>query len=87
MGLQLTPVIRGDSSAAHGILARRGAGKVKHLETKQMWLQDVVRQGKLTLEKVPRNINPADLLTHHSTRQVMTNCSSMMNVEPIIVKV
>ena len=32
--------INGDSSAVKGILARRGCGKVKHLEVKQLWFQE-----------------------------------------------
>ena len=54
-----------DSSAAKGIACRRGAGKVKHLETRQLWVQDLVYNTRVQIEKIPRTINPADLFTHH----------------------
>ena len=87
IGMTLNPVIRGDSTAAQAILARRGSGKVKHLEAKQMWLQEVVRQGRLCLEKVPRNQNPADALTHHGTRASLDSASKMLDISPVTVRV
>ena len=54
-----------DSSAARGIAARRGAGRTKHLEVKQIWLQEQVQRGILSVFRVPRSLNPADMLTHH----------------------
>ena len=59
--------MRGDSSAVKGMLGRRGTGKIKHLEVKQLWLQDQCRSGKILFEKVPRSRNPSDALTHHYT--------------------
>ena len=43
--------INGDSSAIQGILARRGCGAIKHLEVKQLWLQEQVRRGKVDVQK------------------------------------
>ena len=37
-GYIMKATINGDSAAVKGILARRGCGKVKHLEVKQLWL-------------------------------------------------
>ena len=52
--------INGDSSAVKGILARRGCGKVKHLEVKQLWLQEQVRSGKIEFQKISRKNNLCD---------------------------
>ena len=60
MGLHL----RGDSSASHGTLSRLGTGKVKHLQTRQLWLQEQVSQGQITFQKIARSNNWADILTH-----------------------
>ena len=60
--------INGDSLAVKGILARRGCGKVKHLEVKQLWLQEQVRSGKVEFQSISRK-NPGDALTHHYTRE------------------
>ena len=37
---------------------------MKHLEVKQLWLQEQVRSGKVDFQKVPRKSNPSDALTH-----------------------
>ena len=67
-GLNLDLEIYTDSSAAKGVIQRRGAGKVKHLEVKQLWLQEREERKELQVLKVDRFYNWADLLTHHWTR-------------------
>ena len=54
-----------DSSAANGVVHRQGCGKVKHLECRQLWVQEVIACGKVQCFKVPRADNPSDALTHH----------------------
>ena len=54
-----------DSSAARGIAMRQGCGKLKHVETRQLWVQEIVASKYMRLEKVPRADNPADAFTHH----------------------
>ena len=57
-----------DSSAAKGTLTRRGSGKIKHLTTKQLWVQEAIRNYGIEVMKIPREINSADLLTHQCQR-------------------
>jgi len=57
-----------DSTAANGIVHRQGCGKVKHLECRQLWVQAVVGGGEVTCQKVPRDLNPGDALTHYWTQ-------------------
>ncbi len=52
-----------DSTAAKGIAGRSGSGKVKHLSIKELWLQDKVKSGELTIRKEPTATNWADLGT------------------------
>ena len=42
-----------DSAAAKGIAKRSGSGKLKHLDKKGLWLQDVVRANRLGIQKEP----------------------------------
>ena len=56
-----------DASANVGISHRSGAGKVKHLCVRQMWMQERVATKDLSIEKIPRAINSSDALTHHWT--------------------
>ena len=53
-----------DASACRGILLRQGSGKVKHLSTKQLWVQGAIQSFGLEVRKVPRVSNSADILTH-----------------------
>ena len=55
-----------DSSAAIGICNRQGLGKLRHLDTHTLWIQQAVRTGKVDLRKVLGEEHPADLLTKHS---------------------
>ena len=55
--------INTDASAAIGIGSRLGLGKVRHIEVNQLWLQDKVYNGEVTLNKVKTDENIADALT------------------------
>ena len=52
-----------DSSAAKSFVSRRGLGRMRHLEIRDMWLQREVREGGLEVSKVHGEDNPADLMT------------------------
>ena len=52
-----------DSSAAKSFVCRRGLGKMRHLEIRDLWLQKEVADGKVVVEKVVGELNPADLMT------------------------
>ena len=78
--------INGDSSEVKGILARRGCGKVKHLEVKLLWLQEQVRSGKVEFQKISRKNNPSDALTHHYTRKEAKKHFKHMGIEFMSVR-
>ena len=52
-----------DCSACRGICARQGAGRIKHLAVRLLWLQQAIRAGRLTVHSVPTQQNPADIGT------------------------
>ena len=52
-----------DSSAAKSFVGRRGLGKMRHLEIRDLWLQKEVGEGKVVVSKVLGTENPADLMT------------------------
>ena len=54
-----------DASAAVGIAQRQGSGRVKHLQCRQLWIQEKLGNKELAIIKIPREINGSDLLTHH----------------------
>ena len=53
-----------DASVCKSILLRQGCGKIKHLSTKQLWVQGAIETYGISIIKVPRAENPSDLLTH-----------------------
>ena len=65
MGLDLKIKLHTDSSAAKGIATRKGLGKVKHLETRTLWVQDKVDQGAVVIKKIKGDQNAADILTKY----------------------
>ena len=60
-----------DASACRGILLRQGSGKVKHLTTKQLWVQGAIQSYGLEVRKVSRECNSADILTHPTSEEAM----------------
>jgi len=52
-----------DSSAAIGMCSRTGVGKVRHIATRWLWVQDAVREKQITLKKVDGATNVADMGT------------------------
>ena len=52
-----------DVSAVQGIASRQGFGNTRHIEVRYFWIQDMIRERKIKLEKVWKKTNPADLLT------------------------
>ena len=65
MGLHLPIEVLTDSSACKGIVHREGCGKVKHLEARQLWVQEYVGDKTVKVSKIPREVNLSDVLTHH----------------------
>ena len=54
-----------DSSAAIGICKCTGVGKIRHLDTRLLWTQELVRERSVEFAKIPGVENPADLMTKH----------------------
>ena len=73
-------VIKTDASAAKGVVTRCGAGRIKHLEVRQLWVQERERVGDLSMKKIPRGDNYSDLLTHHTTEAELIKVLAEINV-------
>ena len=63
LGHEMTIRVRIDSSAAIGVLQRKGIGKIRHLDVADLWLQTAIRNGRLIIEKIDGSENDADLMT------------------------
>ena len=63
VGLGTKISVHTDSTAAIGIVHRRGLGKTRHIEVQYLWVQDNVNRKTMSVEKVGTKANPADMLT------------------------
>ena len=70
-----------DASAALGIAQRRGVGKVRHLATGTLWLQEQELKKILELVKVPGATNVADIFTKCIGHVLMEKHLTAMNLE------
>jgi len=52
-----------DSMSAIQFCHKRGVGRIKHLDLRRFWLQDLLRDHRLLMQHVPTAENTADLLT------------------------
>ena len=68
-----------DATAAIGIAKRRGLGKIRHLHTTDLWVQECVRNGKVELLKVAGTENPADIFTKYLDASIMNKALEKLN--------
>ena len=54
-----------DSAAAMGIVGRQGLGRLRHIDTHSLWVQQAARSGRIQVRKVKGEDNPADIFTKH----------------------
>ena len=69
-----------DSSAAKSFVSRKGLGKMKHLEIRDLWLQREVALGKVTVNKVDGKKNPADLMTKYLRKEEIEERLQLMGI-------
>ena len=63
LGVEVGGQILGDASAALAIIERRGIGKIRHLDTNYLWVQEQAATGRLRYQKVSGKENGSDLFT------------------------
>ena len=82
LGVNLHVVVSTDSSAAKGIANRRGLGKLRHIELSELWIQDQIARGRITVYKIDGSENSSDSLTKHSCgeriAQTMGHCNQFI---------
>ena len=69
-----------DATAAIGIARRKGLGKIRHLDTTDLWVQDKIRSKTIQLEKVLGTENIADILTKYVDRSTLDRALPKMGL-------
>jgi hypothetical protein len=80
LGWKLKLRVHSDATAAIGICRRKGLGKIRHLATTDLWIQDKVRSRQIELIKVLGTHNPADVMTKYVNRQSMEKALAFMSM-------
>ena len=65
LGIYPEVIAKTDSTAAKGMVGRRGLGKTRHVDVCYLWLQDMATKEEVSVAKIPGDINPADLMTKY----------------------
>ena len=71
LGVHLSVRVTTDATTGKAIASRRGLGKVRHIETHELWMQDVVDRKRIELHKIKSSFNPADIFTKYLSREEM----------------
>ena len=71
-----------DSTAARGMLHRKGVGRVRHLATRYLWIQDSLREGIFAVIKVASKENCADAGTKPLDEEPLKNCCVKIGLGP-----
>ena len=74
-------IVKTDSEAARSFSCRRVLGKMRHIEVRDLWLQEEVRKGGVRVEKVAGELNPADLMTKYHNKREVVRRLAMMGIE------
>ena len=83
MGLELDViVISADSSSAKSFASQRGLKKMRHIECRELWLQEAVCRGRVKVLKVEGPKNPADLFTKY-----LTHAEALKHLEKLGLRV
>ena len=81
LGIEMEGELFADASAALGIVARTGIGKVRHIRTQALWLQECRQGNRLRFTKIPGSENPADAGTKYMTEDLLGRHLTTMGVE------
>ena len=87
LGVNMDIVILTDSSAAKSFASQRGLKRMRHLEVKELWLQEEVCRGRIQIGKIAGTENPADILTKFLGRQDIMDACLWMNVEIVYAEI
>ena len=81
LGIKLSIRVRSDATAALGIARRLGIGKIRHLDTSLLWIQQKIKDGDLVVDKMLGADNPADCLTKFVDQATMNKHLATMGLQ------
>jgi hypothetical protein len=89
-GETLPITVHTDSAAGKVMGTRRGCGKVRHLEIRELYIQQLTNSGRVKIEKVAGQLNEADIgtkvLDQKRLEELMQMHKVVNPVEPVFGK-
>ena len=78
-------IIETDASAAKGALLRLGCGKrMNHIDVQELWIQQIVKTGRIKVVKISTHDNVADFLTKLLDHYSIVKTMQMLNYRYLI---
>ena len=78
-GINVSGQAHVDSTAALGVVKRKGNGKMRHVRVGMLWIQQLEEAGDIRYVKVDGATNPADLMTKSMTAATTEKHLSTLN--------
>ena len=85
-GVTMRGRIWADANAALGIVGRKGLGKIRHLDTSLLWVQEAAIKRTLRYSKINGAENVADLMTKHLDKAACDKHSESLGLEFRVVQ-
>ena len=70
LNLKLGIKVHVDASAALGVAQRRKLGKLGHLQTGSLWMQEQELKNRMKLNDIHGSLNISDMLTKNDGREI-----------------
>ena len=80
-GIEMEARLLVDSSAAIGVVNRKGNGRLRHVRVGMLWIQERVEDGTVSIQKVLGTENPADLMTKNLAASGVEKYMKMLSQE------
>ena len=81
LGCQLEAEVFVDSSAALGVVGRKGSGKLRHIRVGQLWVQQTAEDEVLAYKKIDGKRNPADCCTKNVNQTILDAALDWIELE------
>ena len=78
LGIHLRIRVMTDATSGRAIASRRGLGKVRHIATHELWIQEHVLRGHIELVKIKNTFNSSDVFATHLDRSLMEEAISQL---------
>ena len=85
LGIPMIIVLQLDSTAAIGMIQRRGTGRARHMDLRHLFLQERLRDGTIgAIEKIDTSVNLADVGTKHFTASRLEEPKRLLGMVDVV---